>query len=64
MFKKNWHKNKYISFVKDIITPRFLIDLIMPKDITNSRLQRNDINIPVGYDIINAINGRVNKFNK
>ena len=28
----------------------------MPKDITNARLQKNDINIPVGYDIINAIN--------
>ncbi len=33
MFKKNWQKNKYINFVKDIITPRFLIDLIMPKEI-------------------------------
>ena len=33
MFKKNWQKNKYISFIKDIIVPRFLIDLIMPKDI-------------------------------
>lgn len=33
MFKKNWQKNKYINFVKDIIAPRFLIDLIMPKDI-------------------------------
>ena len=33
MFKKGWEKNKYINFVKDIIAPRFLIDLIMPKDI-------------------------------
>ena len=33
MFKKGWYKNKYINFVKDIIAPRFLIDLIMPKDI-------------------------------
>ena len=36
--------------------PDHTIDLIMPKDITNSRLQKNDINIPIGYDIINAIN--------
>tara|TARA_B100001057_G_C22804440_1_gene932774 strand:- start:129 stop:1754 length:1626 start_codon:yes stop_codon:yes gene_type:complete len=33
MFKKGWHKNKYINFVKDIIFPKFLIELIMPKDI-------------------------------
>tara|TARA_B100001250_G_scaffold296352_1_gene257887 strand:- start:308 stop:1933 length:1626 start_codon:yes stop_codon:yes gene_type:complete len=33
MFKKGWQKNKYINFVKDIIVPKFLIDLIMPKDI-------------------------------
>ena len=32
------------------------IDIIMPKDISNARLQKNDINIPIGYDIINAIN--------
>ena len=33
MWKKNWHKNKYINFVKDIINPKFLIDLIIPHDI-------------------------------
>lgn len=33
MFNKGWEKNKYINFVKDIISPKFLIDLIMPKDI-------------------------------
>jgi glutathione synthase/RimK-type ligase-like ATP-grasp enzyme len=32
------------------------IDVIMPKDISNERLQKNDINIPIGYDLINAIN--------
>lgn len=36
--------------------PDHTVDVIMPKDITNARLQKNDINIPVGYDIINAIN--------
>ena len=33
MWKKNWHSNKYINFVKDIINPKFLIDLIIPHDI-------------------------------
>ena len=28
----------------------------MPKDISNQRLQQNDINFPIGYDLINAIN--------
>ena len=32
------------------------VDVIMPKDISNARLQKNDINIPIGYDLINAIN--------
>ena len=32
------------------------VDVIMPKDISDKRLQGNDINIPVGYDLINAIN--------
>ena len=32
------------------------IDIIMPKDISNQRLKRNDINFPIGYDVINAIN--------
>ena len=32
------------------------IDIIMPNDISNSRLKKNDINFPIGYDIINAIN--------
>ena len=36
--------------------PDVKVDLIMPKDISNQRLQKNDINIPIGYDIINAIN--------
>jgi len=32
------------------------IDIITPKEITNQRLKRNDINFVIGYDIINAIN--------
>ena len=33
MFKKGWQKNKYITFVSEIISFKFLFDLIMPKDI-------------------------------
>ena len=36
--------------------PEHTIDIILPKDITNERLRKNKINIPIGYDIINAIN--------
>ena len=32
------------------------VDIITPKEITNQRLKKNDINFPIGYDIINAIN--------
>ena len=33
MFKKGWQKNKYINFFNEIISFKFLTDLIMPKDI-------------------------------
>ena len=33
MFKKGWQKNSYINSLKGIISPKFLTDLIMPKDI-------------------------------
>tara|TARA_Y100001935_G_scaffold242395_1_gene232766 strand:- start:946 stop:1983 length:1038 start_codon:yes stop_codon:yes gene_type:complete len=32
------------------------VDIIQPKDITNQRLKKNDINFVIGYDVINAIN--------
>ena len=32
------------------------IDIIQPKDITNQRLKKNDINFVIGYDVINVIN--------
>ena len=40
-------KHKFVGVTVDIITP---------KEITNQRLKRNDINFVIGYDIINAIN--------
>ena len=40
------------------------IDIILPKEITNQRLKKNDINFILGYDIINVINNdpHVKKF--
>ena len=32
------------------------IDIITPKELTNERLKKNDINFIIGYDVINAIN--------
>jgi len=40
-------KHKFVGITVDIITP---------KEITNQRLKKNDINFVIGYDIINAIN--------
>lgn len=36
--------------------PNIDVDIIMPNEISDERLQKNDINYPIGYDIINAIN--------
>ena len=36
--------------------PEHKIDIILPQEISSARLQKNSINIPVGYDVINAIN--------
>tara|TARA_B100000902_G_scaffold398154_1_gene463981 strand:+ start:340 stop:1374 length:1035 start_codon:yes stop_codon:yes gene_type:complete len=32
------------------------VDIITPSEISNTRLQKNNINFPIGYDIINIIN--------
>jgi len=50
------HTDVALAYVIKEKFPDMKIDIIMSKDISNQRLQKNDINIPVGYDIINAIN--------
>ena len=40
-------KEKFVGFQVDVVTP---------KELTNQRLKKNDINFIIGYDIINAIN--------
>ena len=42
-----------------IIKEKFVgitVDIILPKEITNQRLKKNDINLVIGYDVINQIN--------
>tara|TARA_Y100000590_G_scaffold459094_2_gene615250 strand:- start:1037 stop:2071 length:1035 start_codon:yes stop_codon:yes gene_type:complete len=42
-----------------IMKTRFIgvhIDIIRPSEISSTRLSKNDINYPIGYDIINSIN--------
>ena len=50
------HTDVALGYIMKNSFPDIDIDIIMPKDISNERLQKNDINIPIGYDIINAIN--------
>ena len=62
MFKKGWQKNKYINFVKDIITTKFLFDLILPKDIfafVNSlkikKTEKQVYRLVLGCAVFNAV---------
>ena len=52
----NIHTDVGLAYVIKNKFPDVDVDVIMPKDISNARLQKNDINIPIGYDLINAIN--------
>ena len=62
MFKKGWQKNKYINFIKDIITTKFLFDLILPKDIfafVNSlkikKTEKQVYRLVLGCAVFNAV---------
>ena len=61
MFKKGWEKNKYINFIKDIISLKFLIDLIMPKDIfgflKSLKIHKTESSIPfiLACSVFNAV---------
>jgi glutathione synthase/RimK-type ligase-like ATP-grasp enzyme len=50
------HTDVALAYIMKTSFPEVEIDIIMPKDISDSRFKKNDINIPIGYDIINAIN--------
>ena len=36
--------------------PNVTVDVIMPNELSDQRLQKNDINYAIGYDLINAVN--------
>jgi len=50
------HTDIALAYIMKEKFPDIQVDIILPKDISNERLRKNDINIPIGYDIINAIN--------
>ena len=50
------HTDVALAYIMKEKFPDVKIDIILPRDISNERLQKNDINFPVGYDVINAIN--------
>ena len=50
------HTDVALAYIMKEKFPDVKVDIILPRDISNERLQKNDINFPVGYDIINAIN--------
>ena len=55
-FNGNVHTDTALAY---IMKSRFIgvhIDIIKPNEISNERLKKNDINYPIGYDIINSIN--------
>jgi hypothetical protein len=40
-----------------LLYPNINVDIILPKDISREKLQKNNVNFILGYDCINAING-------
>ena len=52
----NVHTDIALAFLMKERFVGFQVDIITPKELTNQRLKKNDINFIIGYDIINAIN--------
>lgn len=52
----NVHTDIALAFLMKEKFVGFQVDIITPKELTNQRLKKNDINFIIGYDIINAIN--------
>jgi len=50
------HTDIALAYIMKASFPEHTIDIILPVEISNERLKKNDINIPIGYDVINAIN--------
>ena len=52
----NVHTDIALAFLMKERFVGFQVDIITPKELTNQRLKKNNINFIIGYDIINAIN--------
>tara|TARA_B100000575_G_scaffold258184_1_gene229617 strand:+ start:1633 stop:2670 length:1038 start_codon:yes stop_codon:yes gene_type:complete len=52
----NVHTDIALAYIMKQKFVGFTVDIITPKEITNQRLKKNDINFIIGYDIINVIN--------
>jgi len=46
-----------IAMTAKLTYPDITVDIILPNEVSVSRLQKNFVNFPLGYDIINAILG-------
>jgi hypothetical protein len=44
-----------IAYYVKLHYPDIDVDIIMPNELSDSRLQKNDINFQIGYDVINAM---------
>tara|TARA_B110000495_G_C22920382_1_gene537696 strand:- start:62 stop:1114 length:1053 start_codon:yes stop_codon:yes gene_type:complete len=43
-----------IAMITKLTYPNITVDIILPHEVTQARLQKNYVNFPIGYDIINA----------
>jgi hypothetical protein len=50
------HTDVALAYTMKKKFPNVTVDVIMPNELSDVRLQKNDINYAVGYDLINAIN--------
>ena len=50
------HTDAALAYTMRDKYPNVDVDVIMPNELSDKRLQKNDINYAVGYDLINAVN--------
>ena len=50
------HTDVAVAYTMKEKFPEVTVDVIMPSELSDQRLQKNDVNYALGYDIINAIN--------
>ena len=53
---KHIHSDVAVAMIIKLNYPDIIVDIILPKDISKTRLKKNNVNFALGYDCINAIN--------